>query len=122
MAREKLIARLMGYKVSFTLVVFVVRFKHPTKADFIGVVNEVAGKDMTWFFNELFDSTRAFDYGVAGFSSVKVPPHLRGVYDTNGARQEWTEKTIKASETANTTTAPGEGTATPENLVDAQGG
>ncbi len=89
------------------------RFKHPTKADFIGVVNEIAGKDMTWFFDELFDSTRAFDYGVAGLSSVKVPSHLRGVYDTNGARQEWTEKTIKASETASATKAPGEGTATP---------
>lgn len=89
------------------------RFKHPTKADFIGVVNEVAGKDMTWFFNELLDSTRTFDYGVAGLSSVKVPPHLRGVYDTNGAREEWTEKTIEASETAKKTEAPGEGKATP---------
>jgi hypothetical protein len=76
------------------------RFKHPTKADFIGVVNEIAGKDMTWFFDELLDGTLPFDYGVARLSSVKVPSHLRGVYDTAGTREEWTDKKIEESETA----------------------
>ncbi|MGZ5554775.1 MAG: M1 family metallopeptidase [Candidatus Aminicenantales bacterium] len=75
------------------------RFRHPTKADFIGVVNEIAGKDMSWFFDELLDSTRPFDYGVSGLYSVKVPVHLRGVFDTGGAREEWTDKRIKESET-----------------------
>ncbi|MGZ5498245.1 MAG: M1 family metallopeptidase, partial [Candidatus Aminicenantales bacterium] len=75
------------------------RFRHPTKADFIGVVNEIAGKDMTWFFDELLDSTRPFDYGVSGLYSVRVPVHLRGVFDTDGARQEWTDKRIKEAET-----------------------
>ena len=70
------------------------RFRHPTKADFIGVVNEIAGKDMTWFFDELFDATRPFDYGVSDLSSVKIPAHLRGVFDTDGARTEWTDKRI----------------------------
>jgi len=80
------------------------RFRHPTKADFIGVVNEIAGKDMTWFFDELLDATRAFDYGVAGLSSIKVPRHLRGVYDTDGTRVEWTDKKIEESETLYRTT------------------
>jgi hypothetical protein len=74
------------------------RFRHPTKADFIGVVNEIAGKDMTWFFDELLDETLAFDYGVSELSSVKVPVHLRGVFDTNGAREEWTTKKIEVRE------------------------
>jgi hypothetical protein len=76
------------------------RYKHPTKADFIGVVNEVAGRDMTWFFNELLDSTRNFDYGVAELSSVRIPLARRGVYDTNRVRAEITSKTIKEQEAA----------------------
>ncbi len=84
------------------------RFRHPTKADFMGVVNEIAGKDMTWFFDELLDETRAFDYGVAGLTSVKVPARVRGVFDRNGAREEWTEKKIEDLEAAEAK-APDEG-------------
>jgi hypothetical protein len=76
------------------------RYKHPTKADFIGVVNEVAGRDMTWFFDELLDATRSFDYGVDEISSVRVPLSLRGVYDTHRVRAEITAKTIKEQEAA----------------------
>jgi hypothetical protein len=74
------------------------RYKHPTKADFIGVVNEIAAKDMTWFFDELFDSTLTFDYGVAEVSSVKLPRHRRGVFDTGGSREEITSKKIEEVE------------------------
>ena len=76
------------------------RFKHPTKADFIGVVNEIAGQDMTWFFDELLEGTEAFDYGVAAISSVEVQARRRGVYDTNGAREEMTRKKIEELEAA----------------------
>jgi len=68
------------------------RYKHPGKAEFIGVVNQVAGKDMTWFFDEFFDSTQTFDYGVAEVASVKVPRARRGVFDVKGAREEMTSK------------------------------
>src|SRR4030042_5447603 len=71
------------------------RYKHPVKAEFTGVVNEVAGKDMSWFFDELFDSTQAFDYGVAEVASVKVPRARRGVFDVKGAREEMTSKKIE---------------------------
>ncbi len=83
------------------------RFAHPTKADFLAVVNEISGKDMTWFFDELLDATRPFDYGVSGLSSVKVPIHLRGVFDTGGAREEWTDKKIKEAGTGAPKTAEG---------------
>jgi Peptidase family M1 domain len=76
------------------------RFRHPTKADFIGVANEVAGKDLTWFFDRLIDGTEAFDYGVASLTSVKVPVQVRGVFDRNGAREEWTAKKIEELKTA----------------------
>ena len=75
------------------------RFKHPAKADFIGVVNEVSGRDMTWFFDELFEGTEAFDYGIASVFSVKVA-RPRGVYDANGARVEMTDKKIAELEAA----------------------
>lgn len=75
------------------------RYKHPGKAEFIGVVNEVSGKDMTWFFNELLDSTLAFDYGVAEVASVKVPRARRGVFDVKGAREEMTSKKIEELDT-----------------------
>ncbi len=70
------------------------RFKHPTKSDFVAVVNELSGKDMTWFFDELLEGTEAFDYGIAAVSSAKVPLRRRGVYDADGARTEWTGKKI----------------------------
>jgi hypothetical protein len=70
------------------------RFKHPAKSDFVAVVNEVSGKDMNWFFNELLEGTEAFDYGIASVSSAKVPLRRRGVYDADGARTEWTGKKI----------------------------
>ncbi len=76
------------------------RFKHPTKSDFVSVVNEISGKDMTWFFDELLEGTEAFDYGVASVSSAKVPLRRRGVYDADGARTEWTGKKIAELEKA----------------------
>jgi len=76
------------------------RYRHPTKEDFIGVVNEVSGKDMTWFFDELLEGTATFDYGIASVASVKIRAWRRGVYDTDRGRQEATRKTIEELESA----------------------
>jgi hypothetical protein len=76
------------------------RYHHPTQAEFIAVVNEVAGKDMTWFFDELFEATKPFDYGVGSLASVPMPAQLRGVFDKDGTREEWTAKKIEALEAA----------------------
>jgi hypothetical protein len=84
------------------------RYRHPAKSDFIAVVNEVGGRDMTWFFDELLDSTRPFDYGVECLSSVKVPLRKRGVYDTDGAREEVTAKKIEDLEATRSGSPEGE--------------
>jgi len=76
------------------------RFKHPTKADFLGVVNEISGQDMTWLFGELLEGTETFDYGVGAVSSAEVPAARRGVYDRNGAREEVTRKKAEELEAA----------------------
>ena len=45
------------------------RFKHPRPEDFFALVNEVSGRDMTWFFDQVYRSSNTFDYGVASFES-----------------------------------------------------
>jgi hypothetical protein len=76
------------------------RFRHPTKADFLAVVNEISGQDMTWFFDELLEGTQAFDYGVESLVSIEVPAHLRGVFEKDGVREDWTDEKIEMVEAA----------------------
>jgi hypothetical protein len=40
------------------------RFAHPTTADFVAAVNEAAGQDWQWFFDETFGSSEECDYAV----------------------------------------------------------
>ena len=44
-------------------------FRHPKPDDFFAVVNEVSGRDMTWFFDQVYRSSNVFDYGVDAFIS-----------------------------------------------------
>lgn len=47
------------------------QFKHPKPADFFAVANEVAEQDLTWFFDQVYRSSNAFDYAIDTFKSVK---------------------------------------------------
>jgi hypothetical protein len=47
-------------------------FKHPGPEDFFAVVNEVSGKDLTWFFDQVYRSSNAFDYGIDLFQSERL--------------------------------------------------
>jgi aminopeptidase N len=40
------------------------KFKHPKPADFFAVANEVSGRDLTPFFDQVYRSSNVFDYGV----------------------------------------------------------
>ena len=44
-------------------------FKHPRPEDFFSAVNEVTGRDFTWFFDRVYRSSVAFDYAVEVFTS-----------------------------------------------------
>lgn len=70
------------------------RFKHPATQDFIAVVNEVSGKDMAWFFEQMFFNTLNFDYGIASVRSVEKPLRVRGVFDVGGIKKETTGRDI----------------------------
>lgn len=50
------------------------RFKHPVTKDFIAVANEVAGRDLNWFFDQAIYSNAILDYSVAHLASREVKP------------------------------------------------
>jgi hypothetical protein len=59
-------------------------FQHPEPRDFFAVANEVSGRDLTPFFDQVYRSASVFDYGVDLFESVAVTD--RG-YFGDGGRQ-----------------------------------
>jgi hypothetical protein len=63
-------------------------FRHPKPADFFAVANEVSGRDLTWFFDQVYRSSNAFDYGVQAFTSE--PSGARG-YVGDGNDRRFTE-------------------------------
>ncbi len=50
------------------------RFRHPTTRDFIATASEVSGRDLNWFFDELFFGTREWDYAVDPVTSPRDQP------------------------------------------------
>jgi len=62
------------------------KFKHPTTKDFIAVVNEVSGKDMNWYFDQVLYGTDVLDYAVSSISTLEVGEKLFGVFDRKGEK------------------------------------
>ena len=60
-------------------------FGHPKPQDFFAIVNEVSGRDMTWFFDQVYRSSNVFDYGVDTFRSE--PAAARGYVGDGNARK-----------------------------------
>jgi hypothetical protein len=58
------------------------RFRHPKPQDFFDVVSEVSGRDMTWFFDQVYRSSNVFDYEVADLRSEPVGDS--GFFDAGG--------------------------------------
>jgi hypothetical protein len=58
-------------------------FKHPKPDDFFAVVNEVTGRDYTWFFDQVHRGSNTFDYGIDEFRSV--PKIDRGWFGEGGS-------------------------------------
>jgi hypothetical protein len=67
------------------------RFRHPTTRDFIATASEVSGRDLGWFFDELFFAASDWDYAVerASSSEIRTP---RGVFDRRLGRIEVTAR------------------------------
>ena len=65
-------------------------FEHPKPADFFAIVNEISGRDFTWFFDRVYRSSVAFDYAVDVFTSQP--------YDTRGSRMFRTQVVVRRNE------------------------
>jgi hypothetical protein len=39
-------------------------FRHPQPQDFFNVANEVSGRDLSWYFDQVYRGSQSFDYGV----------------------------------------------------------
>jgi hypothetical protein len=48
------------------------RFTHPTQEDFMKTINEVAGQDLSWYWNQAVYGTQVMDYEVMRASSDPV--------------------------------------------------
>jgi hypothetical protein len=70
------------------------RFRHPTTGDFIATVNQISGRDLNWLFDELFFSTKEWDYAVDSVISRKVITS-RGIFDRQGKKIEVTSRAAR---------------------------
>jgi hypothetical protein len=52
-------------------------FKHPTTTDFTRTIEESSGRDLTWFFDQTFESSDLVDYAITRVESEEIP-HLEG--------------------------------------------
>jgi hypothetical protein len=59
-------------------------FRHPKPDDFFAVVNDVTGRDFTWFFDQVARGSQVFDYAVQTFRSE--PDTARGYFGEAGTR------------------------------------
>jgi hypothetical protein len=60
------------------------RFTHPTKEDFLKTIEEVSGKDLRWYFNQVVYGTQVLDYQVLKISSVPVDWYKESLNEKKG--------------------------------------
>jgi hypothetical protein len=53
------------------------KFRHPRPEDFFDTASEVAGRDLTGFFNQVHRSSNVFDYGVQSLASAREGDRYR---------------------------------------------
>jgi len=50
------------------------RFSHPEPDDFFAAINDAAGQDLTWFFDQVYRSSRVFDYAIGQLTTTRSGP------------------------------------------------
>ena len=53
------------------------KFKHPAPEDFFDTASDVAGRDLTPFFDQVYRSSNVFDYGVQDLQTAREGDHYR---------------------------------------------
>ncbi len=72
-------------------------YKHPKPEDFFRVVNEISGKDMTWFFDQFVYGSDVLDYSIEKISSEEESEQI-GIF-TKWGRDYVPEETEAESDT-----------------------
>ncbi len=70
------------------------RFRHPTTRDFIATASEISGRDLGWFFDEMFFGTEEWDYAVDPVITREITA-ARGIFDRQGKRSEITARAAR---------------------------
>ena len=66
-------------------------FKHPEPRDFFAVASEVSGRDLTWFFDQVYRGAHTFDYEVQSLTSAPIED--RGYFGDGGRHTfSWRER------------------------------
>jgi hypothetical protein len=53
------------------------KFRHPRPDDFFATANEVSGRDLTGFFDQVYRSSNVFDYGIGQLTSERSGSRFR---------------------------------------------
>jgi hypothetical protein len=61
------------------------RYRHPSSDDFYAVASEIAGRDLSWFFEQVAEGTGIVDYEVATLTSSREDAPA-GMMDTPGGK------------------------------------
>jgi hypothetical protein len=61
------------------------KFTHPTEEDFMKTVNEVAGQDLSWFWDQAVKGTAVLDYRVMNATSINSDPKAGFKSDKNAS-------------------------------------
>ena len=67
------------------------QFKHPKPGDFFAIANEVSGQDLTPFFDQVYRSSDAFDYGIQELRSDREGDRVVRSYLVKESPQSSTE-------------------------------
>lgn len=52
------------------------KFRHPQTKDFVAVVNEASGKDLTWYFDQFVYTNQSIDYEVSGIRTNEIKDRM----------------------------------------------
>jgi hypothetical protein len=63
------------------------RYKHPSSEDFFRTAGEVAGRDLSWYFDQTIRGTGILDYEIGSISSEKIRPAI-GIFERGGKQVE----------------------------------
>jgi hypothetical protein len=82
------------------------KFRHPEPEDFFAVANEVAGQDLTWFFDQVYGGSQTFDYGIERM--VSRPFRAEGLFEAEDGSLEYRGKGDSSSDGGEKTEEPKE--------------